>query len=280
MSKIVNHFRTTVDFLSSAGIDSPRLEARMMLAEILQLVPELIETNIILSDEQAQQLQSMIERRQQHEPLDKILGYRDFYKHRFIVDQNVLSPRPDSETLVEAAIEITRKENTKSILEFGVGSGCLILSILSEFPHMYGLGLDKSIDALHIAAQNAQRLNIEQQISLQCIDYFHDELPKQKFSMIISNPPYIPTTDIPSLDKEVRLFDPLLALDGGEDGYLHYRRLASIIPSLLTDNGKALLEIGIGQADTVCSIFNNHGLNTVAKIKDLSGIDRCIIFKK
>lgn len=275
-----NVFQQTISALSAAGIESPRLEARMMLGSLLGCDCNMIGSNITLSGQQEILLENMVRRRVKHEPLDKILGYRDFYKYRFKVNADVLSPRPDSETLVEAAVSIARRIKAETILEFGVGSGCLILSILGDVSGLKGIGVDKSAAALSVAIGNAESLGFSDRIIWRQFDYFSNDVIGQKFSMIISNPPYIPTADIAGLDEEVRAYDPKMALDGGTDGYEHYRRLAEIVPPLLEDGGYVLLEAGIGQADTIAKIFESRNLTLEGKICDLSGIERCIILKK
>lgn len=272
-------FGDLVSSLSTLGIDSPRLEARMMLAGVLNVDVNVIGADISVDGEQEAEVKQMLARRMKHEPLDKILGIKEFYKSSFIVNSDVLSPRPDSEILVEEAIKIAKQNNLDKIIEFGVGSGCLILSILQDVPQMSGLGFDKSEKALEVAKQNAKRLGLKDRIDFEKFDYFNDKT-EAKTSLIISNPPYIPTSDIDELDEEVKKYDPFMALDGGEDGYVHYRRIAEIAPLILEDGGYILLEGGIGQADMIAEIFADKGLKLVAKVCDLSEIERCIILKK
>lgn len=269
-----------IDSLVSAQIDSPRLELRMMIADLLHCDVNEISLNLGLSSEQGSKLKDMVARRVKHEPLDKILGYRDFYKYRFVVNDDVLSPRPDSEVIVEEAIALCKKIKPDSILELGVGSGCLILSVLGDFPELLGVGIDKSEMALKIAAANAENLNLSARVQWKQTNYFSDDLPRENFSIIISNPPYIPHNDIEGLDTEVKKYDPISALDGGTDGYDHYRRLAEIAPDLLKENGYFLLEAGIGQADKIVELFEQHGLVLYKKVRDLSGVERCVIMKK
>ena len=273
-------FSQIVSELIAAGVDSPRLEARMMIGAAAGIDADKVGNDTQLSEAQYQNLQKMLKRRAAHEPLDKILGYRDFYKYRFVVDGNVLSPRPDSEILAEAAIKIARSRGYAKILELGVGSGCLILSILAEFPNMRGVGCDKSAAALKIAAQNAENLNLSNRIKLLQADYFGDLPFSEKFPLIISNPPYIATAEIAALDAEVKNYDPTMALDGGADGYEHYRRIAQIVPQLLEKGGFMLLEVGQGQADEVADIFAAEKLHLVEKIRDLNGIERCVVLRQ
>ena len=169
----------------------------MMLGVILGCDDNGVGADVVLSPKQKQELDEMVRRRVRHEPLDKILGFRDFYKYRFQVSRDVLSPRPDSETLVEAAVSIARRGQSKTILEFGVGSGCLILSILGEISGMTGTGVDKSAAALKVAAANAESLGLSGRVVWRQFDYFSNDAVGQKFSMIISNPPYIPTASLP-----------------------------------------------------------------------------------
>jgi len=249
--------------LIAAGIPSPRLEAEMILET---KAPE------------AEMLR-MVERRLKGEPLDKILGYRDFYKHRFVVNNDVLSPRPDSEILVEEAIKIAKTDKITSILELGVGSGCLILSVIADVNNLKGVGVDKSPKALQVASQNAANLGLEDRVKLIEFDYFKDDLP-EKFDMIISNPPYISSNDIATLDKEVREYDPLMALDGGADGLDHYKKIAEISGRWLNFGGYILLEAGIYQSGHIRHIFENQGFEFISAEKDLGGIERCIILRK
>lgn len=268
--------------LSLGKIPSPRLEARLLLAAVCGQSADEINSALNLTPVQVKQLESMLNKRLNHMPLDKILGYKAFYKHIFKVDENVLSPRPDTEILLEAAINLVARYDLKNILDLGIGSGCILLSVLKEFPQLNGVGIDKSDKALAIARENARRLNLEARCTLQQDDWFcpgfSERLPK--FDIIVSNPPYIPVADIPNLDEEVRCYDPQLALNGGCDGLDCYRRIAEFAPFLLTDKGFILLETGINQAQDVQKIFSVQGLMPVDILRDFSGIERCVILRK
>lgn len=261
----------------SGRVDSPRLEARRLQETVIKS-PEKP-----LSPEERIKLDEMITRRLNGWPLDKLLGKRDFYKYSFEVNEDVLSPRPDTEILVEAAARLIFEHGFSSALEFGVGSGCILLSLLADFPKLSGWGTDISEKALAVASRNARALGVSARASLLHLGWFDDHLPDilgRRFDIILSNPPYIPTNDIAGLDAEVRCHDPLLALDGGPDGLVHYRRLAEITPPLLNDGGFILLEGGQGQAHLISGIFAAAGLTPVSILSDLSGIERCIILKK
>ncbi len=272
-------FEYLVKKLVEGKIQSPRLEARMIITHVLQIdYNQDFEKHVFLEEEK-QKIKEMLLQRLCHKPLDKILGYKDFYKHSFVVSQDVLSPRADSEILVEKAIEISKQNNFKNVLELGVGSGCLLLSVVADLDFLQGVGLDKSSKAIEIAKKNAQNIGVENRTSFIEGDYFIDIIDGG-FDMIITNPPYIPTADILELDKEVREYDPYIALDGGDDGYEHYIQIAKIAPKLLNEGGYILIEAGIGQAENISKIFEDNGLHHYKSYKDLSGINRCVILKK
>lgn len=274
-----NFFSQLIQSLAAAGIESPRLEARILMAYVLGVENNALWSETKLDSTQQNQVNILLNRRLNHEPLDKILGHKDFYKYRFLTDSRVLSPRPDSEVLVEAAVEIIKRENLHSVLEFGVGSGCLLLSILADIENIYGVGADVSKDALCVATENAAELGVSNRVRLIEFDYFHDDI-EESFDLLISNPPYIPSGDIDGLDIEVKKHDPMLALDGGDDGLNHYRQIAKLAPRLLNLGGYVVLEVGINQADDVSQIFSAHGLKPMEIRCDLGGIKRCVILKK
>ena len=266
-----------VRLLAAGKIPSPRLEARILLenaggspyAEVSGAAEE--------------KLRWQIERRLAHTPLDKLLGCREFYKNSFVVSEDVLTPRPDTEILVEAAIELVQQNDFAKILDLGTGSGCILLSILDDCPATQGTAVDASEPALDIARRNASLLGLSERISFVHGSWFEDGFLQKTgsgFDMIVSNPPYIPTADIASLEPEVREHDPLSALDGGADGFVHYKKIAAWAPLLLNDGGYILLEAGIGQARQILKVFADTGLTPVDILPDLSGTERCVILKK
>lgn len=259
-------FDEIVRLLVSSKIPSPRMEARMLLEHSPK-----------------DQLDDLVSKRCAHFPLDKLLGQKDFYKNTFLVSEDVLSPRPDTEVLVEAAIAVITQHNFQDLLDLGTGSGCILLSILEDCKALSGVGVDQSFLALDIASQNAEKLNFSSRAKFIKASWFDDDFLNkinQKFDVIVSNPPYIPSSDIETLDEEVKLHDPMSALDGGLDGYDHYKQIASLAPKLLNNGGYIFLEAGINQAKEIEKIFANEGLEAVEIIKDLSGIERCVILKK
>lgn len=211
-------------------------------------------------------------------PVSKIVHRRSFWKHDFYVTEDVLDPRQDSEVLVEAVLNSVDKELALNILDIGTGSGCLIISLLSEFKRSHGLATDISNKALDIARKNAEsiigidRLKFENHNFLEGIS--------EKFDIIISNPPYIRSSDIASLDSNVTLFDPLIALDGGDTGLLAYEEIAQHADHVLNDNGIIFLEIGYDQFEDVCAIFFAHGYILTNCHKDTQNHNRVVVFRK
>lgn len=216
----------------------------------------------------------IIKRRKMGEPLSKILGHRGFWKGDFFVDKNVLDPRPDSETLIQAVLEkFPDKNQPLKILDLGTGSGCLLISLLMEYKKAIGIGVDVSQKAFQIAKKNALKNGVR--ADFVCADM--ENLPKnlEAFDIVISNPPYIPTQEIETLDKNVKDYDPLMALDGGADGLKFYRIIAEKAPAPVV-----FLEIGKGQEKEIQQIFEEKKWHLWDTKKDFGGITRILIFKK
>ena len=259
--------------LVQAKIPSPRLESDILLRQYMPNYPE------YTKDEELD-LRKAIDRRIAHEPLDKIIGCKDFYKYTFSVDNNVLSPRPDTEILLEKALSLLDDDKEYNIIDLGTGSGCILLSILKEKSKACGVGVDISERALVKAKENAANLNVADRVKFINKSWTEDEFVKSEFDMIVSNPPYIPTKEIEILDIEVKKYDPMTALDGGDSGLKCYEEIAKITSQLLKKDGYILLEVGYNQAEDVANIFQEKGLLLVDIAKDLAGINRCVILKK
>ncbi len=275
-------FSEVMQKLMAAGVESPRLETRLLIAAAAEIESAQVFSDIVLNEAQTVKLRNMTAQRTAHKPLDKILGHRAFYKADFAVNNSVLSPRPDTEVLVEKALQYM-PQNAYNILDLGTGSGCIIESILLEKPSLRGAAVDISTDALKTARKNAEKLELDGRLDFICADWFAtDFLVRigQKFDVIVSNPPYIPTADIATLAPEVKDYDPMQALDGGADGYVSYRRIAELTPELLSSGGYILLEAGIGQAQTIADVFEQKGLKLIEIADDLNGIARCVILQK
>ncbi len=269
-----NNFREElIVALVKAGISSPRLETDIILKYTAPLYPK-------ITEEEQEKALTMLRRRLNHEPLDKIVGEREFYKFVFKVNQDVLTPRPDTEILVEEAIHLLKDNHKRIILDLGTGSGCILLSILKEYPEACGIGVDISEKALKVAKENAQRLGVEDRCTFQNCSWQQLEIAKESIDMIVTNPPYIESSEIANLDEEVKDYDPQIALDGGKDGYKCYKEIAKLAPSMLKKEGYILIEAGIGQAKKIREIFEKEGLVLYKIVKDLGGINRCVILKK
>lgn len=277
-----NLFLQAVQTLAEAQIENPRLETRLIFADVLHCSPSEIFQDISLTSPEIKKINDMLAQRLKHKPLDKILGHREFYKYDFIVNEDVLSPRPDTEILVEAALEILHNISNAKILDLGCGSGCIIETLLKEIPSASGCAVDISANALKIAQKNADNLAVNEHLNFINANWFTDDFTAQigkKFDMIVSNPPYIPSADIAVLDTEVKDYDPLLALDGGQSGFESYKRIAQIAPKLLNNGGYILLEAGYGQAKQIANIFITQGFDLLKIVNDLSDIERCVVLR-
>lgn len=273
--------------LLESGIDSSVFEIKLLLAHILGIEPKNISPNIEITEHQASLLDDMLKERCNHRPIDKIIGKKGFYKYDFAVSDDVLSPRYDTEILVERAIELLAPSQNANILELGVGSGCIILSVLADLPFVSGVGIDVSDAALAITDLNAENLKIEpERLNLLKASWFDEDIIEKlsdyaPFNMVVSNPPYIATSEIDKLDTEVKDFDPLIALDGGADGLKDYNRILQVSEKLLKPNGIIILEAGDGQQlRQIKQMAEGYKMQCLKILKDLNNIDRCIILKK
>jgi release factor glutamine methyltransferase len=264
--------------LAAAQVDNAPLDARLLLEHALGMSREQLLVDMereINNDEQAR-YEAMIVRRATREPVSHILGKREFWGMEFSVSSATLDPRPDSETLIEAALaRMPDRHKFLNILDLGTGTGCLLLSLLKELPNASGTGVDMSEDALKIAKNNALELGLQGRATFMQSNWC-DHI-EQKFDIIISNPPYIPTKTIDSLAPEVAHFEPKLALDGGEDGLDCYRELFASLPKIMAHDSFAVFEIGMDQQVPLATIIAQHGLQLADMKKDLSGIIRCLI---
>ena len=273
--------------LPDNGLDDRRRDARHLLALALdRTTPVLPHEDVDITSEQLDRLDHLIERRIKGEPISRIRGYREFYSLDFHINPATLDPRADSETLVEAALRvlgdadwlapIVTQRVAPRVLDLGTGSGCLLLAILANAPTASGIGVDIQEAAAEMARQNAERLGLASRADFQVLSW--DDGLDGQFDLVISNPPYIPRPDLGGLMDEVRLYDPILALDGGDDGLDAWRALAPVIARRLYPHGVAIVEIGQGQGDEVAGIFDHHGLRLTHQWPDLAGVTRCLQF--
>ena len=266
-----------VEKLARAGIDRPRHEARLLLAHLTGLshTRQIADPDRLLAKDAQTQFEDLVARRENHEPLSHLTGEREFWSLPFSVSAAVLDPRPDSETLIEAALEIfPDPDSACSVLDLGTGSGCLLLSVLKNRSKARGIGIDMSLEALWIAMQNADRLNLSRRAQFLCGDW--GAAIDGSFDLILCNPPYITTEELTNLAPEVARYEPRTALDGGPDGLAAYRNLLPQLSRLLRSDGVALVEIGAGQTTDVAAIAKKVGLRVSQVYRDLSGIQRCL----
>ena len=271
--------------LNSAEIEEARLDAWLLLefaADIKRAwyyahMDETAETAV------AERYRQLCEKRAQHIPLQHLTGQAYFMGYEFYVDDRVLVPRQDTETLVEEAISHLRELPAPKILDMCTGSGCILLSLLMELPQASGTGADVSADALEVAKENTRRLGLEKraeliQSDLFSADYFEKNSRKKcmEYDMLISNPPYIRTADIDGLMDEVRLHDPRLALDGKADGLYFYEKITEQAGKYLKPGGWLIYEIGCDQGKDVAEIMKKKGFIQIEVKKDLAGLDRIV----
>ncbi|MFE0752804.1 peptide chain release factor N(5)-glutamine methyltransferase [Inquilinus sp. NPDC058860] len=277
--RIAEALRDGTARLAAAGIDGALSDARILLMHALGwdrtgLLSRAAEP---LPPEAAARYAGSLDRRAAHEPVSRILGRREFWSLDFALGPATLDPRPDSETLVEAALAAVPDPSDRPlrVLDLGTGTGCLLLAVLHDRPTAFGIGVDRSEAAARTARDNARALGLADRAAFLAGDWA--TALAGRFDLVLSNPPYIPEADIAALDPEVRDHDPRLALSGGADGLDAYRALAAALPGLLTPGGTAVVELGIGQAADVAALFRGAGLDIAGTAHDLADIPRCVI---
>lgn len=258
--------------LAAGGVENPTREARLILAHALGVD---LAALWALDEVDPEPAFALARRRAAREPLAYITGAKGFWSLDLAVSPATLIPRPDTETLIEAALR-HRPDRSKirTILDLGTGTGALLLAALAEYPDAFGLGIDRVPEACALARANAARTGLASRAAFCCGDWA-DALAA-RFDLILANPPYIPSADIPGLMAEVAAHEPASALDGGADGFDAYRRIVADLPRLLAPGGLAILEAGIGQAAPLAALAAAHGLDATAE-PDLAGIPRAVI---
>ena len=260
--------------------EQPRSEARRLVEAALNwpIASQLADPDQTIDAASLEALDALLHRRaERHEPLSRILGRREFWGLSLEIDGATLDPSPDTETLVELALDLfsgPERSPPGQILDLGTGSGALLLALLSEYPEAQGLGVDQDSDTLATATRNAARLGLGGRARFEVSDWLSEV--SGRFDLIVSNPPYIPTEDLAGLDRAVRDFDDPLALDGGADGLAFYARTLREAGRCLAPGGVLILELGIGQADSVQALGRDSGWSLLSLRDDLAGIPRAM----
>ena len=247
-----------IDRLKEIGITEPALEARWIIEEYPYI-----------SDEQ---INEIVARRARGEPLSRIFGWREFYGRRFYINESTLDPRPDSETLIDAVLKYSGRKDT--ILDMGTGTGCLLITLLCEMKQAKGVAVDISPDVFDMVQKNAEHHLCADRITLIHSNWF--DHVTGVFDILISNPPYIRSEVIPTLDESVKNFDPILALDGGLSGIEPYKKLLSNGKKFLVPEGRMFFEIGFDQAHDLARLVENAGATLIQVHQDLGGHDRVV----
>ncbi|MCZ7480609.1 peptide chain release factor N(5)-glutamine methyltransferase [Rhizobium rhizogenes] len=270
--------------LQAAGVADPLLDARLLIGEVIafSLTDFVMKPDRPLTQEEQARIASMIERRAGGEPVHRILGHREFHGLDLLLSKDTLEPRPDTEVLVDTLLpalkEAVSHKGSARILDLGTGTGAICLALLKECPDATGIGSDISTGALETAAKNASRNGLETRFEIMQSDWF--EKISGRFDIIVSNPPYIRSDIVTTLDREVRHHDPMAALDGGQDGLAPYRLIAADAGRFLVENGIVGVEIGFDQRLDVSTIFASNGFSLVEAVKDYGGNDRVLIFRR
>ncbi len=277
MTTLLAARRAAIAQLEAAGIDAPSQDVSALLAYVLGVergALALIGPQTELTRDQAIRLHQAIAKRATHQPISQITGQRLFWGRSFTVTPDVLDPRPETETLIAAALA----QPFTRVLDLGTGTGCILLSLLADRAAATGIGVDLSAAALAVAQGNADRLGLGARTQFVQSDWC-DQVQGQ-FDLIVSNPPYIAADEMPGLAKDVREWEPHLALTPGGDGLVPYRIIARQAPLHLASGGRLLVEIGPTQADAVSGYFAGQGLTGITTLQDMDGRDRVVCAEK
>jgi release factor glutamine methyltransferase len=278
---LVKAWTAARDRLKDAGVDSPVIDSRLLVeaAAGVSRADLVTDPHRPLDAEQAERLDAYVARRARREPVSHILGRKGFWKIMLNVDSRVLTPRPETEVIVDHALRAFDEQEAFDVLDLGVGSGAILLAILAERPRARGVGVEVSDDALAVARDNAAGLGLERRTALLRGDWTAG-LAGDAFDLVVANPPYVRTGEIEGLAPEVRDHEPRLALDGGEDGLRAYRVLAPEVLRVLKPGGLFLVETGHDQGEAVAALFAAAGGQAVNVLKDLSDRERVVIGRR
>ena len=268
------------NILKKNKIKNPYLDTELILSKVTNRKREqiLLNTSNKLKNWEITAFKNYIERRQHKEPMAYILGYKHFWKYKFLTNKDVLIPRPDTELIIEEALKYLPNDTSKKILDIGTGSGCIVVSLLKERPKCTATAIDISLKAINVAKTNAKLHQLENKIN-----FINNDIDKYKsnyYDLIISNPPYINIFDLSRLDDDIKFHEPKLALSGGLDGFKNLKKVILKSRKLLKIKGKLIIEIGHKQKNNSIQILKKNGFYVNKISKDLSGRDRCIISTK
>ena len=269
-----------INILIDKRINTAKLDAEILMAKALKKDRKYIILNNKedLDDKNLNYFKTLIKERANFKPIAYLINKKYFWNNEFFVNKNTLIPRPDTEILVEQVLKLTKHKNAMNILDIGVGSGCILLSILKERKNFYGTGIDISKNAIEICKINAKRLKVDKRIKLYKTNI--DKFEEGNYDLIISNPPYIKKFVLKYLESDVIKFEPKLALDGGIDGLSEIRKVIIKSSELIKKNGKFVSEIGFNQKNKVVKLLKEKGFYINCTLKDLALNDRCIVSTK
>jgi len=276
---IENILKEGISVLKGGKIPNPQLDSEILLSNSIKKDKKhiILNSKEHLTLEQTERFKNLIERRKKGEPVAYLINKKEFWKNEFIVNKDVLIPRPDTELIIEQVLNIYSKDLNLQVLDIGTGSGCIILSILKERPNFYGTGIDISQKSINISKLNAKQLNIRSRIKF--IHSSIDNFRLGKYDIVVSNPPYIELLNLKYLEKDIS-FEPKLALSGGFDGFSKIRKVVNKTKTLIKKNGKFILEIGFNQKNKAKRILKEEGFYVNKTIKDYGNNDRCIVSTK
>ena len=278
--RIIDLIQWSESYFKEKSHQNPRLEIEWMLCSLLdcERLDLYMRFDEPLSGSQLSTLRSWVKRRSKNEPLQYITESCEFYGREFFVDKRVLIPRPETERLIDEAIKSIKHVRSPNIFDIGTGSGCIAITLAKEIENSNVIGIDKSIMSLQVAKKNSAELNVEN------VTFFEmdilNQYPKEKFDLVISNPPYVPKSEIPGLMKDVKDFEPEIALTDFDDGLTFYKRISKIIPHILKDDSSCILELGLGNhPEKVLSIFKESGYSNMETFDDYNGDKRVLSIK-
>jgi len=280
---VLEIIKRSTDFLARKGVDSPRLQTELLLAHLLGLPRMKLYLNFerVLTPSEVEKFRELIQRRGQREPLQHVVGSTCFCGLEIALNRHVLIPRPETELLAEHGWQMLNAQHrTPLVLDFGTGSGCVAITLAVKTPNAQVYALDICADAIAVARQNADRHGVARRIQFLEGDGFADLPAGLDFDLIISNPPYIPTAEIETLQPEVRVFEPRRALDGGVDGLDYFRRLAAEAPRFLKPSGRLMMEFGDGQTEAIREKFQHENWIVDTIHEDYTRRPRILVAKR